>query len=136
MKFLTHRDGVQLPSGTFRCGSIQASFLQLTMAFGEPRTFSKTEADGESMSASWVLLFADGSHAEVYDYKRSNEGTTGPVTWSIGAMSRKAVDNVHAAFRGHLTSLLEFPKIAAFVDNVPANLASAEVVDSEGGHAD
>jgi hypothetical protein len=124
MKFLTHRDGVRLPSGTARHGSIQATMNQLVMAFGEPERVLVTSADGHSMSAHWILLFADGTHAEVYDYGRANEKSAESTTWSIGSMGRQAVDNVHAAFRGHLANkVLQFPKLVG-------------VVDSEGGHAD
>lgn len=110
MKFLTHADGAKLPSGTYRVGSIQASLVDLIQAFGQPERETGAE---DKRFFRWVLLFADGSHAELYDYTGANELAVGNCTWSIGGLSRNAADNLHGAFRDYLrTRATVFPPLA------------------------
>jgi hypothetical protein len=114
MRFLTHDDGVILPSFSFRVGTIQASKANMVAAFGKPRSFKPEDQYGSKMSHEWTLLFGDGTCVAIYDYHRANDGepVDTPITWSIAGLSPAAADRVHDAFRAHLADkALEFPKI-------------------------
>ena len=97
--FKTHNDTEIQVGGTCLQGYINGHYHDLLETFGEP-----TESDGYKVDAEWVLEFADGTVATIYNWKNGinywgADGT--PVEciteWNIGGISGTGiVDKVRA----------------------------------------
>lgn len=84
-------------------GSLMGYIFDVTRAeiekvFGKP-TFDETvefSGDGK-LTVSWCLRFADGTDAEIYDWKRYELGTPAMnerIDWNIGGSKFRAVELV------------------------------------------
>jgi len=82
----------QEANGTCLQGYVQAYYHQLVAVFGEP------EGGGDKTTVEWVLAFADGTVATIYDWKEW-ETPIGLYMWHIGGHSKAAVDRVQRAFK-------------------------------------
>ncbi len=79
-------------NGTSLQGYVQAHYHQLVAVFGEP------EGGGDKTTVEWVLQFADGTVATIYDWKES-ETPMGLYHWHIGGRDSTAVSRVTAIFK-------------------------------------
>ena len=79
-------------NGTSLQGYVQAYYHQLVAVFGEP------EGGGDKTTVEWVLAFADGTIATIYDWKEY-ETPMGLYSWHIGGRGQKAVDRVTSTFK-------------------------------------
>jgi hypothetical protein len=84
-------------NGTSLQGYINANYVELLEAFGEP-----TDGDGYKVDAEWVIVGDDGTVATIYNWKdgRNYCGRDGMAVWDIrnwhiGGHSQDAVDLVH-----------------------------------------
>jgi hypothetical protein len=87
-------------------GSLMGYIFDVTRAeiekvFGAP-TFDESvepfSGDGK-LTVSWCIRFADGTDAEIYDWKRYEMGTPAMnerITWNIGGSKFRAVELVAA----------------------------------------
>jgi hypothetical protein len=77
-------------SGTYLQGYITTTRAKLTRAFGEP-----WEQDfAEKVTLEWGVLFADGTLATIYDWKRYEDRELGQeeeYAYHIGGLSPRAV---------------------------------------------
>jgi hypothetical protein len=101
MKFKTHNTGVDFNklNGTCLQGYVDANYADLCEKFGEP-----TDSDGYKVDAEWLIEFADGTVATIYNYKDGKNycGEEGldveDITdWHIGGKSKNALWLVEAA---------------------------------------
>ncbi len=85
-------------SGTCLQGYVDVSYARLVEVFGPP---GRAVSDGYKIDAVWVLEFADGTVATIYNYKdgpnyMGDDGT--PVTsirdWHIGGHEKRTVELV------------------------------------------
>lgn len=96
MSFKTHNDQPIDINNTCLQGHIQATRADLEVVFGIPAEYEP----GNKVTTTWEILFDTGEVATIYDWKRYAAPTSGEVVdWHIGAMERKTVEKVHAAFR-------------------------------------
>jgi hypothetical protein len=79
-------------NGTSLQGYVQAHYHQLVAVFGEP------EGGGDKTTVEWVLQFADGTVATIYDWKES-ETPMGLYRWHIGGRDSTAVSRVTSTFK-------------------------------------
>jgi len=79
-------------NGTSLQGYIMATYDQLVARFGQP------DEGGDKTTVEWVLAFADGTIATIYDWKEY-ETPMGLYSWHIGGRSQKAVDRVTSTFK-------------------------------------
>ena len=79
-------------NGTSLQGYVQAYYHQLVAVFGEP------QEGGDKTTVEWVLKFADGTVATIYDWKEY-ETPMGLHRWHIGGRSQRAVDRVTSTFK-------------------------------------
>ena len=85
-------------SGTYLVGYVTTTYGKLVATFGEPSLFGGIE---DKVQTEWVLEFADGTVATIYDWKTYRESpTTLPYKWHIGGRSDKAVTLVTTALSG------------------------------------
>lgn len=77
-------------SGTWLQGQIETTYDELTAVFGARET--TYDGDGK-VRAEWILQFADGTVARIYDWK--SRTPLGQVTdWHVGGHSARAVELV------------------------------------------
>jgi len=97
--FITHNDSSDININfTQLQGTIQASQRQLEAAFGAPAT----PANGDNVTTTWNILFADDVVATLYDWGKRNVDPAETIVWNIGGRAphgREAVELVHARFR-------------------------------------
>lgn len=98
MNFQTHNDAdLSIDNTSWTFSTIQATKAQLTATFGQPIE------QGDRVQYLWIIKFADGTLATVYDWKMPEIGDSDPINWNIGALasdaSGRAVSAVHNAFR-------------------------------------
>jgi hypothetical protein len=79
-------------NGTSLQGYVQAHYHQLVAVFGEP------DGGGDKTTVEWVLQFADGTVATIYDWKES-ETPMGLYRWHIGGRNSTAVSRVTSTFK-------------------------------------
>ena len=81
-------------NGTHLVGYIATTHADLVETFGTP-TFADS---GDKVTCEWVLVFADGTVATIYDYK---EYATpyGMYQWHIGGHDSAATERVHQAMK-------------------------------------
>ena len=79
--------------GTSLQGYIYATYADLVAAFGEPHT----NGDGYKVDAEWILQFADGTIATIYNYKDGKnymgddgEAVESITDWHVGGTSDRA----------------------------------------------
>jgi hypothetical protein len=95
MKFKLTND---FPTITGLQGNIIADYARLVEVFGEPNS----DGDEYKVQKEWVIMFADGTFATIYDWKEGDayngEGQgkhyTKVTDWHIGGESRRAVELV------------------------------------------
>jgi hypothetical protein len=96
LTYVTHNTEDIDINGTCLQGEVLASYQELCSLFGEP-----TDGDSHKTDAEWMVRFADGTVASIYNYKDGHaycgeHGT--PVReitdWHVGGMSVKALQNV------------------------------------------
>jgi hypothetical protein len=94
-------------NGTCLQGYVCVPFSKLVAILGEPE-----ESDGYKVSAEWVLTFADGTVATIYDWKATDlydSDNPSPAqlraedydNWHVGGKSGRAVDYVRAFLLSH-----------------------------------
>jgi len=81
-------------------GYVDASYATLVEVFGEPHS----DGDGYKVDAEWDLMFENGTHARIYNYKDGTNynGADGLrkaviTDWHIGGNSAKSVAAVMSA---------------------------------------
>lgn len=86
-------------------GEINCSYDTLVKVFGK----QNVNNDGYKTDAEWELLFDDGTHATIYNWKNGTNylGEDGDIiedinTWHIGGQSKQAVDCVKQAIDDYL----------------------------------
>ena len=91
----------EMGCGTSRVGFVEVDFASIVETFGPP-----SENDGYKTDAHWVIRFADGTVATIYNYKRGrnyNGDGVPPVEeirdWHVGGVCRRAFRLVAAALR-------------------------------------
>jgi hypothetical protein len=90
MKYTVNLD-LFASNGTSLQGYIETTFHRLCQILGEPME------GGDKTTAEWIIEFADGTVATIYDWKT-------PVTpqhqyqWHVGGLSPRAVELVHQLF--------------------------------------
>lgn len=100
MKFRTHTDGPVSTHMTSMQGTIQASLLQLTYAFGKPRVSSAAASPAADGFYEWNIQFEDGSVATIYDWNRKVAPEPNEVIgWNIGGHDRRIAERVHDTYR-------------------------------------
>lgn len=100
------------PDGTHRVGYAHVPYSKVVEVFGEPR-YLGDQAD-HRVIFEWVMTFADGAVATIYDYKQSKLYGDDPdaptpdemkllpsFEWHIGGKSQRAVELVLAALNGN-----------------------------------
>ena len=85
-----------LVSGTSLKGHIVTTYAELVEKFGEPNK------GGDKTTVEWMLQFADGTVATIYDWKEY-ETPMGMYHWHIGGKSNLAVARVQQAFKQKAT---------------------------------
>ena len=93
MNFLTHNETNVSVNGTCLQGVIGADYSILCELFGEP-----TEGDNYKTDAEWLVEFADGTVATIYNWKNGKNycGEDGLdvddiCEWHVGGNSSRAV---------------------------------------------
>ena len=83
-------------------GYVDASYATLVEVFGEPHS----DGDGYKVDAEWDLMFENGTHARIYNYKDGTNynGSDGNAVeditdWHVGGTTEDAVTVVHAALK-------------------------------------
>jgi hypothetical protein len=96
MKYTTHNEAEIDINGTHLQGEIQANYIDLVDAFGEPTTGDEYKVDAE-----WMIVFEDGTRATIYNWKDGINycGEQGTPTdeikdWHIGGYNFDAVQRV------------------------------------------
>jgi hypothetical protein len=98
MNYTTHNDTVERIelAGSHLQGEIQANYIDLVDAFGEPTTGDEYKTDAE-----WAIVFEDGTRATIYNWKdgKNYMGEDGTPTdeikdWHIGGFNSMAVQRV------------------------------------------
>ena len=79
-------------------GYLEATYLDLVKAFGEP-TYDNGEED--KVTKEWSIEFTDGTVATIYDWK-SSRALQGLYQWHIGGENKIAVANVHEVYEDRL----------------------------------
>jgi hypothetical protein len=79
-------------NGTSLQGYINATYDQLVARFGQP------DEGGDKTTVEWVLAFADGTIATIYDWK-VDETPTDMYNWHIGGKNKTAVTRVTSTFK-------------------------------------
>lgn len=99
MNYVTHNQEDVWIDGSHLQGHIKAEYRELLNLFGVPH-----DSDGYKSDAEWNVRFADGTVANIYNWKDGKnycgeQGTpTEKITdWHIGGVSTKAVDQVQIA---------------------------------------
>lgn len=95
MHFVTHNDQDIHFQSSWLQGQVSVTYACLVRVFGQPKEgFGKTDAE-------WVVLFADGTIATIYNYKdgKNYNGDDGLPTneiteWHIGGQNERAVELV------------------------------------------
>ena len=82
----------QVVDGTSLQGYITATYDQLVERFGQP------EVGGDKTTVEWMLQFADGTAATIYDWK-VDETPTYMYNWHIGGKNNTAVTRVTSTFK-------------------------------------
>ena len=82
----------QEANGTSLQGYITATYADLVERFGEP------ECGGDKTTVEWMLKFADGTVATIYDWKL-DETPTYMYNWHIGGKNNTAVTRVTSTFK-------------------------------------
>ena len=78
-------------------GTIQASALRLSQAFGSPDVNNNVH---EKITTDWVIAFSDGVIVHIYDWGQPTVPELEEViTWRIGGKTRADVERVHELFR-------------------------------------
>jgi len=78
--------------GTSLRGYVTTVFDQLVEIFGEPELGPNAGDDDDKVTCEWVITFADGAVATVYDWK--TDGTPKTLyNWHIGGMKNTDVVN-------------------------------------------
>ena len=82
-------------SGTSLTGYLPmpTPFADLVAAFGEPL------GPGDKTLAEWVIRFADGTVATVYDYKNYGMRREDVTSWHIGGHDKRAADLINDLIR-------------------------------------
>ena len=81
-------------NGTSLQGYITATYDQLVARFGQP------DGGGDKTTVEWVLEFADGTVATIYDWKEEDTPMS-MYNWHIGGKNKTAVARVtHALKQG------------------------------------
>jgi membrane-bound lytic murein transglycosylase B len=92
------QDTLDVISGTYLQGYVEATYYDLVRAFGQPM-----HGDGYKTRAEWALVFtvpSDGDEpdedivATVYDWKKSDQEVFSVTKWNVGGHSASAVDLV------------------------------------------
>jgi hypothetical protein len=84
MKFTKDAEG----TGTSLVGYVTATYDQLVAIFGPPDVMG-----GDKITVGWVLRYADGPVATIYDWKE-NETPKGLYAWHVGGHSGSALNRV------------------------------------------
>lgn len=80
-------------NGTSLQGYVETTYNQLFELFGEP------QGAGDKTSAEWILEFADGTIATIYDWK-TNKTPMGKYSWHVGGFNKQAVFLVQQTLQG------------------------------------
>jgi hypothetical protein len=83
-------------NGTSLQGYITATYDQLVERFGQP------EGGGDKTTVEWMLQFADGTVATIYDWK-VDETPTSMYNWHIGGVNKTAVTRVTQSLKQRAT---------------------------------
>ena len=83
-------------NGTSLQGYITATYDQLVARFGQP------DGGGDKTTVEWVLAFADGTIATIYDWKEY-ETPMGLYRWHIGGVNKTAVTRVTQSLKQRAT---------------------------------
>lgn len=89
-------------NGTSLRGYVLATRATLEEVFGEP-TYDTDDAT-DKVTVEWVLKFADGESATIYDWKRYEEGTPAMdelYQWHIGGMNPIVVGRIQSHVLRH-----------------------------------
>ena len=94
----------EFPNGSCLQGYIDESYDRLVEVFGEPNS----DGDEYKVQKEWVIEFADGTIATIYDYKEGDayngEGQgkhyTQVTDWHVGGRNQRAVMLVSEALDG------------------------------------
>jgi len=78
-------------SGTCLMGYVETTYDKLVAVFGAPR-----RGPGDKTTCEWVLRFADGTVATIYDWKE-DATPTDQYDWHVGGSSKYALDRVNDA---------------------------------------
>jgi hypothetical protein len=106
MNYTTHNedDSINI-DGTHLQGEIQANYIDLIDAFGEPTTGDEYKVDAE-----WLIVFEDGTRATIYNWKdgRNYNGDEGTPTdeikdWHIGGFTFDAVERIQEVLKQSVT---------------------------------
>lgn len=127
MKFELHQQDAQSFVSTRHQGYIVISYDELVSTFGEPNC----KGDGEKVDAEWCLKFEDGTLATIYKYNPGqNDMQWGRKSvmkereWSIGGVTKRAVELVRAAVEG--TCSIQLKHTAAKETAPPATSDTAD----------
>jgi hypothetical protein len=95
MNYKTHKDNLPFLGGCLQ-GQIETDYKKLVKLFGIPE-----RGDGYKTDAEWVILFGDGSHCYIYNYKngRNYLGKTAPPKtlikcWNIGGINKDSFSHL------------------------------------------
>lgn len=135
MNFTTHTHDTLDIGGTCLQGEIEAKFSELSALFGKPG-----EGDGYKTEAEWLIKFADGTVASIYNWKDgvaycgAEDGK--PVRqikhWHVGGETRRAVELVQIALDLHREQREAEPEPTDPVDRVAKGIGdtSRELLES------
>lgn len=83
---------LQDADGTFLQGYVKSTYNKLVKAFGLPQV-NKGRSEYEKVTIEWVLRFADGTIATIYDWKNYGKQPAADeeFQWNIGGRKPEAV---------------------------------------------
>lgn len=93
--YTTSLEWIEALDGTHLQGYVGADRRTLEQVFGEPHEFVQDDGmwDGK-VTTEWIIQFADGAVATVYDWKRYGQGSPALdefITWHIGGHRESGV---------------------------------------------
>jgi len=79
-------------------GEANTSYATLVATFGEPINYLTGEhgSDGKTQ-VEWIVEFADGTVATIYDWKFYDTPFEEVPVWNIGGFDKRSVELVHSA---------------------------------------
>ena len=104
-KVLTHAEAMKVGFGSGCQGEMDVSYQRIVDHLGPPSLGPEDSFD-HKIDASWILRFADGEIATIYNYKTGRNwlGPKGPTTskirdWHVGGKSNVVVDRIKEILR-------------------------------------